>query len=165
MSLADEVRTVRQRVAERLSELEPLVREYEELLELAGELGIAEPGSERPAGAGAGSVASAGRTGATARAATGQGNSRPRGRGGRRTGAVARSEAPRQQPGQPDPVTEPGPERDALVIEALRAKPGATIADLASILGVPPTSLYRPVRELTSSGAVVKRGRGLFADS
>lgn len=39
MSLADEVRTVKQRVAERLAELEPLAREYEDLGSKAGEAG------------------------------------------------------------------------------------------------------------------------------
>ena len=59
---------------------------------------------------------------------------------------------------------ETGAERDARVIDALRAHPGSTITDLASMLEVPPTSLYRPVRELTTSGEVVKRGRGLFVE-
>ena len=47
MSLADEVRTVRERVSARLAELEPLVREYDELLKLADELGIDVPERKR----------------------------------------------------------------------------------------------------------------------
>jgi hypothetical protein len=60
MSLADEARAVRQRVASRLRELEPLVREYEDLKRLAAEMGVDEtprgggqrsaPGSRQRAG-------------------------------------------------------------------------------------------------------------------
>jgi DNA-binding IclR family transcriptional regulator len=49
------------------------------------------------------------------------------------------------------------------VIEALRAKPGTTITELATILDMPATSLYRPVRDLTDAGTLIKRGRGLHA--
>jgi hypothetical protein len=50
MSLAEEARQVRQRIAERINELEPLAREYEELQRLAAEMGIErpEPAQERP---------------------------------------------------------------------------------------------------------------------
>jgi hypothetical protein len=134
MSLADEVRTMRQRVAARLDELAPLVREYEELLELARELGIevpdrtAEPAPREPA------VPQAPQTGR---------------RGRTRSNPASADES----------------ERDARVLEVLRANPGATTADVASILGVPATALYRPVRDLTNSGAIVKRGRGLYVPS
>jgi IclR helix-turn-helix domain len=58
-SLADEVRELRQRVAERMAELEPMVREYEQLQKVAAELGIeseqppapASDGATAPAGA------------------------------------------------------------------------------------------------------------------
>ncbi len=166
MSLADEVRTVRQRVAARLSELEPLVREYDELVKLADELGIEVPGRGRPrsparpaqdvARRAAGANAASDESAATATAAKGR---RPR-----QAGSPARAKPVRQrrQPASGDAET--GAERDARVIDALRAHPGSTITDLASMLEVPPTSLYRPVRELTTSGAVVKRGRGLFVE-
>jgi Winged helix-turn-helix DNA-binding len=183
MSLADEVRTVRQRVVARLNELEPLVREYEELLVLAGELGITPPGA----------------------GAAGAPGSRRAGTNGPARGAIANDPGPEGDqaaaeeaaadsgPGTADTPVEPSaasrppivrppspgrqrrrrsgtaaagePERDALVLETLRANPGATTAELASLLGVPATSLYRAVRELTSSGAIVKRGRGLYVAS
>jgi hypothetical protein len=158
MSLADEVRTVRQRVVARLEELEPLVREYEELVRLAGELGIDAPVVER-----AHSTRSS-----RARAADVAGDN----------GEIADAES---TPARPDPATRPSgaassggrgrrapanadadPERDARVLDALRQQPGMTTAELATLLGVPATSLYRPVRELTTSGAIVKRGRGLY---
>lgn len=170
MSLADEVRTVRERVAARLSELEPLVREYDELVKLADELGIETPGRRRsrsPARAAkgdtretAGANAASDESGA---AATPAAATRRR---SRQAGSPPRSKPVRQRrrrtPGETEAET--GAERDARVIDALRAHPGSTITDLASMLEVPPTSLYRPVRELTTSGVVVKRGRGLFVE-
>ena len=54
MSLADEARTLRERVAARLAELEPLVREYQELQRVADEIGLTppEPASSTVGGAG-----------------------------------------------------------------------------------------------------------------
>jgi DNA-binding Lrp family transcriptional regulator len=48
------------------------------------------------------------------------------------------------------------------VLEAVRAEPGKTVGDYAEILGVAATALYRPVRELTNDGVLVKRARQLF---
>jgi transposase-like protein len=48
------------------------------------------------------------------------------------------------------------------VLEAVRADPGMTVAEYAAILGVAPTTLYRPVRRLTNDGSLVKRARQLF---
>lgn len=156
MSLADEVRTVRQRVAARLNELAPLVREYEELLELAGELGIEAPD----------------RTGQRARPEPEPAEPES-----------AESEPAESEPARPEPAARRAPhaagrrrtrskpasadepDRDRRVLEVLRANPGATTADVASTLGVPATTLYRSVRDLTNSGAIVKRGRGLYVAS
>jgi DNA-binding IclR family transcriptional regulator len=51
------------------------------------------------------------------------------------------------------------------VLEAVATHPGATVAEIASVLGVDAVSLYRPVRDLASAGKLVKRGRGLFGAS
>jgi hypothetical protein len=131
MSLADEVRTVRQRVEARLRELEPLVREYDELRALASELGIDVPEHTEPIVADAGAKHRGASSGSR----------------GRRARGDAASDA----------------RRDERLLEAVRSNPGATAAELATILGVPATSLYRPIRDLTSSGSIVKRGRGLYA--
>jgi transposase-like protein len=48
------------------------------------------------------------------------------------------------------------------VLAAAEADPGKTVADYAEVLGVAPTALYRPVRQLTTEGALVKRARQLF---
>ncbi len=48
------------------------------------------------------------------------------------------------------------------VLAAVRSDPGKTVADYSASLGVAPTMLYRPVRELTTAGALLKRARQLF---
>jgi hypothetical protein len=133
MSLAEEARQVRERIAARLRELEPLAREYEELQRLAAEMGIE------------GGEADAARPRSPARQRT-----RPR-----RRAARGSSEA------EGFSATGELPER---VLEAVRSEPGKTVGEYAAILGVAPTALYRPVRTLTDSRAIVKRARQLFPE-
>jgi hypothetical protein len=115
MSLADEARAVRQRIAARLRELEPLVREYEDLKRLAAEMGVDEaPAAARPPS---------------------------------KAGAQPRA---------------PSSQIAGRVVDAVRSEPGKTVTEYARSLEVPPTSLYRPVRELTAAGVLVKRARQLF---
>jgi uncharacterized membrane protein len=149
MSLAEEARTMRQRVAARLNELAPLVREYEELLEVARELGIEVPGPAEPTSSEPASPEPAPPEPAPPEPETAAPRRQTTSRRRKRSGAAS----------------PPEPERDARVLEVLHANPGATTADVASILGVPATTLYRPVRDLTNSGAIVKRGRGLYVAS
>lgn len=144
MSLVDEARTVRQRIADRLAELEPLVREYAELQELAAEMGLEQKPPPSPAGAGASS--------STARA-----SSSP----SQRSNRVRRPPAPKGDEAGPVDHGSTG-ELAQRVLEAVRSQPGKTVADYAIALDVAPTALYRPVRQLTTSGALVKRARQLF---
>ena len=147
MTLADEARTLRERVAARLAELEPLVREYQELQRVADELGLtaSEPASataEEPAAPAAAAPQPAAADQQSRRASARRRQAR---RGQSRVAAAA--------------------ERDARLLEAVSANPGATVAEIATTLGVDAVSLYRPVRDLASTGQVVKRGRGLFPAS
>ena len=147
MTLADEARTLRERVAARLAELEPLVREYQELQRVADEIGLtaSEPASatsEEPAAPAAAAPQPAGADQQSRRASARRRQAR---RGQSRVAAAA--------------------ERDARLLEAVSANPGATVAEIATALGVDAVSLYRPVRDLASTGQVVKRGRGLFPAS
>jgi uncharacterized membrane protein len=144
MSLADEARTLRERVAARLAELEPLVREYRELQRVAAEIGLtaAEPASPTSEEAAAAPATPADEDQPARRAAPRRRQAR---RGQSRVAAAA--------------------ERDARVLDAVAANPGATVAEIAEALGVDAVSLYRPVRDLASTGKVVKRGRGLFPGS
>src|SRR5437588_690665 len=52
MSLLDEARAVRERIAARLRELEPLVKEYNELRQMAAEMGLEAGEAQTSAGAG-----------------------------------------------------------------------------------------------------------------
>jgi hypothetical protein len=132
MSLAEEARHVRQRIAERISELEPLAREYEELQRLAAEMGIEppHPAHERP------------RRPATPR--------RP----------PRRTTKSRPQPHRQPPTAE----LTDRVLKAIRSQPGKTVGEYATILGLAPTALYRPVRELTNQHAILKRARQLYPE-
>jgi hypothetical protein len=144
MSLIEEARAVRQRIAARLSELEPLVREYEELRRAAAELGI-DPAEEL-----------AGEPAPSPRAARGATSGRAR--SSRRRSPVRPSAGERA-------ATATGDEGDGLgdrVLQAVREQPGQTVADYARVLELAPTVLYRPVRELTTSGQIVKRNRQLY---
>ena len=145
MSLVDEVRSFRERVAQRMDELEPLVREYNELKQIAAEIGLDNAG-----GTAAALVAPDERAAAMTppAEAIAKSISEPRGRSGaRRTNTARRNEA--------TPLRE-------RVLDAVRADPGKTVAEYAEVLGVAPTALYRPVRELTTEGVLVKRARQLF---
>ena len=147
MTLADEARTLRERVAARLAELEPLVREYQELQRVADEIGLTgpEPSSataEEPAAPAA----------ATPQPAAADQQSR-------------RASARRRQARRGQSRVAAAAERDARLLEAVSANPGATVAEIATALGLDAVSLYRPVRDLASTGQVVKRGRGLFPAS
>lgn len=134
MSLVDEARTVRQRIADRLAELEPLVREYEELKQLAAEMGLEQSAS-------------------APRSASGleqpRRSTRARRQASRRTQAATNDQAAASA-------------LATRVVDAVTAAPGKTVAEYAADLDVAPTALYRPVRQLTTSGAIVKRARQLF---
>lgn len=116
---------MRQRITARLRELEPLVREYEELSRVAAEMGLAEERSAAP-------------------------------RGEVEPPTTARR-GPRRAPAADGELT-------TLVLEAVRADPGKTVAEYAEHLGVAPTVLYRPIRRLTTEGALIKRARQLFVN-
>lgn len=139
MPLIDEVRSFRQRVAERLHELEPLVREYNELRQVAAEIGLDDAALETAPAFGEDQPALGGAEAREERSAGGR-SSRAR-NGQQRVRSV---------------------ELGDRVLQAVRADPGKTVADYAAILGMPATTLYRPVRELTTDGALLKRARRLF---
>jgi hypothetical protein len=141
MSLVDEARAVRERIAARLRELEPLVHEYQELQQLAAEMGLGDPDSPSPA----------------ADSGTEPGPpSRP---------APSRRRAAKRSPESSRAPQPNGETRLAeRVLAAVRAEPGKTVAEYAAILGIAPTALYRPVRRLANEGALVNRARQLFPE-
>jgi hypothetical protein len=140
MSLVDEAREVRERIAARLRELEPLVAEYNELQKAAGEMGIDS-----------GEHLSAAATGTRApRQKRPRATKHPRQtkNAGKRVSSLA--------------VAGGDDEFAQRMLEAVRDQPGRSVADYARLLALSPATLYRPARELTAAGAIVKRGRQLF---
>jgi hypothetical protein len=140
MSLAEEARAVRERVAARLRELEPLVAEYNELRKVAAEMGIEATEPQSTAAA----------TAQTRRRQRPRSTRQPRRAKG--AGRAARSAA---TAGENDEFAQ-------RVLTAVHDQPGKTVADYATLLSRSPATLYRPMRELTAAGAIVKRGRQLF---
>lgn len=133
---------MQERIVSRMRELEPLVREYEELRELATAMGL---GADVPPP----EASPAGSTEPAAPQPRRQPRSRAPGvRGRRATGAAAGRSAESELADR--------------ILEAVRAEPGKTVAEYAVILDAVPTALYRPVRRLTTDGALVKRARQLF---
>ena len=51
--------------------------------------------------------------------------------------------------------------RSEQLVDLVRARPGITVRDAGTELGVDPTSLYRIVHRLEQSGIVRKNGRSL----
>jgi hypothetical protein len=129
VSVIDELKGLEDRVAQRMTELRPLVDEYRELERVAERLGVS------PAAATDSPPEPTRRTRRRARTtAAGNGG----GRAGRGSGR-----------------------RDQL-LAMVKARPGITVREAGSELGVDPTSLYRIVHRLEQDGALQKRGRELL---
>jgi CRP-like cAMP-binding protein len=137
--VSDFLKTKREEIAARLRELEPLVAEYRQLeaaaAALAGLPGAAR--APRPARAAA-STAKRGRTTRTARArkpASSGRRGRPRGSG----------------------------TRALQTLELVKSKPGITIPEIASAMGIKQNYLYRVLPGLEKDGKVRKQDRGWHA--
>jgi hypothetical protein len=130
--MADFLQTKRAEITARMRELEPLVEEYHQLAAAAAALAGASP-SARSAGAGKRSSDN----GTAPRATSARSTS------GRRRG---------RPPG--------GGTRALQTIELVKARPGLTIAELASEMGIKQNYLYRVLPGLAKDKKVVKRGKG-----
>jgi hypothetical protein len=139
-SVLEELRSLEQRLVDRLEELQPLVDEYEELQRLADRLGVSVPR------AGAAAAAPEPRPTPRSRATP---PARRRSRGGT---------ASRSRPGGTQAT---GRERRARVLDLISAQPGITVPDISRAIGVEPPSVYRIVRRLQEEGAITKQGKSL----
>jgi hypothetical protein len=154
VSVIDEIKGLEDRVAQRLKELRPLVDEYRELEQVAQRLGVSPAAADTPSprrGTGR-------RSRSTGKAPTSSGVTRPAG-GSRRASSGAPPSAGARSAGAAS--TRTNGRRDQL-LEMVRARPGITVREVGSELGVDPTSLYRIVHRLEQDGALEKRGRGLL---
>jgi hypothetical protein len=123
-----------------MKELEPAVAEYQELQQAAERLGIDVAASPVPAAS----------RGSRRRRATRKSASGP--------GASAASAKPARRRSRRS-VT-PG-QRQQQLLELVQNRPGISVREAATELGVDPTGLYRVVRRLEERGDVRKSGRQL----
>jgi hypothetical protein len=143
VSVIDELKGLEDRVAQRMLELRPLVDEYRELEQVAQRLGVTPPepaatpvSRRRRAPRRPRANAGAARAAAGAENAAGAASS---------TAGHARTNGRREQ-----------------LLEMVKARPGITVREVGTELGVDPTSLYRIVHRLERDGALQKRGRELL---
>jgi hypothetical protein len=139
--VSDFLETKRKEISARLRELEPLVEEYRQLEAAATALAGLPGAPARPARAGAARTTRR----ATRSTASASRPARTRSAGGRR--------------GRPR-----GSGTRALqTLELVKAKPGITIPEIASAMGIKQNYLYRVLPGLEKDGKVVKRDRGWHA--
>jgi hypothetical protein len=132
--VSDFLQTKRDEIATRLRELEPLVAEYRQLEAAASAL-AGLPGTTRAA-----RTTRRGRT--PARPAARTRRSTTAGRRGRPRGSGTRA---------------------LQTLELVKAKPGITIPEIATQMGIKQNYLYRVLPGLEKDGKVVKRDRGWHA--
>jgi Homeodomain-like domain len=132
VSVIDELKGLEDRVARRMSELRPLVDEYRELEKVAQRLGVTPSAAPD----------------ASSRPRRSRRRARPR--AAANSGAATKASGPRSNG-----------RRDEL-LAMVKARPGITVREIGTELGVDPTSLYRIVHRLEADGAVKKRGRELL---
>jgi len=166
VSVLDDLRTLEQRVTERLAELEPLVQEYNELRTQAERFNLALTANgaqptrrARPAKT---RRARAGKTRAAGRASRRHNVASP-------TSSQPQSErrgtepspTPPKPAAEPRQAAQPRAQRREQVLELVKGNPGITVAEVGERLGVDSTSLYRHVNRLTADGQIRKTGREL----
>jgi hypothetical protein len=140
--VSDFLKTKREEIAARLLELEPLVEEYRQL----------EAASAALAGLPGGAVRST-RTPRRARTAAATGPP-----------PAARPSRPRRSTGTGRRGRPRGSGTRALqTLELVKSKPGITIPEIASAMGIKQNYLYRVLPGLEKDGKVVKRDRGWHA--
>ena len=143
------INDVRQQVARRLQELEPLMAEYRELEQVAERLGLSRTSRRAARGRSARSGARASTAVKTSPAADAKA---PR-TSGRRATTRRRTRSRRN-------AVAPG-SRQQDVLRLVNERPGISVPELGKELGVDPTGLYQIVRRLEGRGAIRKDGRQL----
>lgn len=140
--MSDFLKTKREEIAARLRELDPLVAEYRQLEAAAAALASLPGTTARRARPAARPVRRAGPTaGRTARARP-AGSASNAGRRGRPRGSGTRA---------------------LQTVELVKAKPGITIPEIASAMGIKQNYLYRILPGLEKDAKIVKRDRGWHA--
>jgi Winged helix-turn-helix DNA-binding len=141
VSVLEDLRGIEERVVARLRELRPLVDEYAELEQVAARFGFQVPTSTTASRAGG----ARGRRKAV--------KSAPR----RRSTSSSTADG-RRRPGGTQAT---GEERRARVLALIEQKPGITVREISSDIGVDPPPIYRVVRKLQADGLIKKEGTAL----
>jgi hypothetical protein len=141
--VSDFLKTKRDEIAARLRELEPLVAEYRQLEAASAAL------AGLPGAAAATTAPRTARRGRPAAAATPRTRTATR---SRRTSTTGRRGRPRGSG-----------TRAIQTLELVKSKPGITIPEIASAMGIKQNYLYRVLPGLEKDGKVVKRDRGWHA--
>ena len=134
--MSDFLKTKRDEIGERMRELQPLVEEFHQLEAASAALAGLPGGSSR----GARTTRGRGRT--TTPRATRTRRSTGTGRRGRPRGSGTRA---------------------LQTLEIVKSKPGITIPEIATAMGIKQNYLYRVLPGLEKDGKVVKRDRGWHA--
>lgn len=144
--MSDFLETKRKEIAARLRELEPLVEEHRQLeaaaSALAGLPGIVHASRPARATRRARTATAATKTTTAARPARARRASTGGGRRGRPRGSGTRA---------------------IQTLELVKSKPGITIPEIATAMGIKQNYLYRVLPGLEKDGKVVKRDRGWHA--
>ena len=146
MSVIDDLKGLDDLVAQRMQELRPLVDEYRELEQVAQRLGVSPPAADS-------APARATGTTRTTRARRSARRARPKATSAATPATTATANGPAATAGVNG--------RREQLLEMVKARPGITVREVGSELGVDPTSLYRIVHRLEKDGALKKRGREL----
>jgi hypothetical protein len=150
--VSDFLKTKREEIAARLRELEPLVEEYRQLEAAASAL------AELP-----GATTTAPRARAAARPAARTATRRARSTRSTTT-TRTRASRPRAATGSGRRGRPRGSGTRALqTLELVKARPGITIPEIASAMGIKQNYLYRVLPGLEKDGKVLKRDRGWHA--
>ncbi|WP_354698580.1 helix-turn-helix domain-containing protein [Paraconexibacter sp. AEG42_29] len=164
MTILDEFRQAEQRLIARVRELEPLAREYAELVdELRGrgiDVGVGASTSIPPAPFADATPVGVAPAPAPSVAPVDDPATQPPspiGRPGKSAKAAPKRKASRAKTAKSTRPSKRGA-RAEQILALVRDRPGLTVKELAEELEVEVSSLYQPVRKLVSSGALRKDG-------
>lgn len=143
--MADFLQEKRKEIEDRLSELRPLVAEYQKLEEAAAALAGVSTGPKSSNGS---SAASGARTASSGRAASGRRAPARRRRRAKSTGTGRRGRPPGSG------------KRAQQALKLVAAQPGITIPDLAKSMKIQPNYLYRVMPTLEKDGKIKKKDKG-----
>jgi Winged helix-turn-helix DNA-binding len=161
VSVLDQFRLAEEALTRRLRELRPLADEFRKLEQIAKRRGLQVGDDDSDGASDKGEPASSQRR-----------RSRPAARATRSSQAAAETTRParttrqrRARPAAAESKPEPGTRQRANrredIVRLVQQRPGITIKQIGDELGIDPTGLYRPVRELQQQGAITKQGTQL----